>query len=976
MVKEIVVQTGNSLAGPSATAEDSFGNFNERLDTRPPQILRNDQFGSAEPETSGVVFSAPLEDLMVPADLRKEPEARKASLPCLFLEDLWIGYRLDVRDMAHPAFTSIHQQQQRILFTQSGKAITGPTEDYIEREQAVDPDRKHTSTDLITYNGFSSGQAKDYLRFLKVDRPSVLRPGQPFEVEVTGYGKSERLTFGRIYEYRLRNVFLGGISCESDDPRLNDNRFSNQFRQQFPFYRARALRPGEVLTSLSENQNSQDSGGRTIYVTSDDPETNVTLVPSPIDIDTSRYHGLIFQRKSDTEIHAERKHVRDISKFFEVIPPEELNYFYDPDVYGIVVRATLVNGDQQQGPQDLIYLDNTYCGIRKHLMLPPLRETYGDKDDWQNFRPIVISFRASQKSSPRIRSVGRWRRNRRLEVEVPPAGELHLSIVPIFDLGLLSKTAAAVASNAQLHQFGPSVASDDISPIPSIAEHVIKVIHAVRKPRQAPVLICENPRNIAGLNGAICVAGRKLDSEFATVFGRIEIDAASIREVRLEGAWADINDNPNQQQYSLDSANASTTPRSVIFREHKPVAPAAGEFRRFFGQRSMLTSSLANFRVGKSTYGFVDQFSLQCAEDKVFLGQAPETPSPDTADNSSRLNFKDQRRKLVKLNAVAVSRFADKFGEPVADSEIRSNRVVVDVPSTLRLTAPRISHIVPIRKDVYEGDKKVGSRRTQFGVRMYLRRPAFQSSVGERLAIACLSGAEMPAGTEGLTYATLWGEDPIERGDLTSTTRVPRATDFVTSNNDEEGVGISDELYPRLAVGGAAAVIYRDNVELNVPGAPRRSVSLASFALRYEERQRLWYADVQIQGDFVGWCRMALYRHQPHALPARELSETFELAYAAILYGEPVAWVERKGNVQLTIGPVFDPSVSFDLDSLEYRDGVSHDLTYSERSLTPLQSYRIGKALYFEAVIPKKHFDWSLLKKRFAHPVASVQLDD
>ena len=49
-----------------------------------------------EPETSGVVFSAPVEDLVTPRDLRFDtPAARRAALPCLFHEDLWIGYRLD-----------------------------------------------------------------------------------------------------------------------------------------------------------------------------------------------------------------------------------------------------------------------------------------------------------------------------------------------------------------------------------------------------------------------------------------------------------------------------------------------------------------------------------------------------------------------------------------------------------------------------------------------------------------------------------------------------------------------------------------------------------------------------------------------------------------------------------------------------------------------------------------------------------------
>lgn len=982
LAKEVILQAANSLSGPTAADKAcSFGNFNpplQEVDERPPQLLRNDQYGSAEPETSGVVFSAPVEDLIVPLELRRLD--RKTVLPCLFLEDLWIGYRLDLKQDVGQRFTSTHKQEQRILFSQSRKSVSGLTEDYIEREQLDDQSLGHTSTELTTYNGFSSGQAKDYLRFLGTARPETSSPQQPFEVAVTRYGKTERLIFGKTYEYRLRNVFLGSVSADSEDSRLDDGGFKERYQQQFPFFRAKTLRPGEALSSSFEN--NKESDRRTIYLTVNKPESTITIVPTPIDIDSSRYHGILFRTKDELIRHSGRKHVGDLGKFFKELPPAELNYFYDPDVYGIKITVTLVNGNDEQGPQDFIYEDNTYCGLSKHLILDPMSEYYGQQGDWEKFRPIVIRFRTSAKLLPSIQKARASRGSRRIEIEVPPAGELHVSIAPIFDASLLSKTASHLASSGQLRDIGLAGAAEDALPIPSIARETLKVIHAIAQPRRTPVLIGESPHvsAVQPADGEISIADRKLDSEFGSIFGRIEIDAASTKEVRLEAAWMDVNDNPAQERYTLESGTAATTPRSVIFRAVEPVKPSAEQFKKFFlklDSSAAAAHSLIEYRVGSSRFGFIEQFMLQCAEDKVFLGRPPAgCPQDGLADVTNRLNLKDQRRKLLKTQAVAVGRFAEHFAKAQPENELRSKQVIVDVPSTVKMSAPKISHVVPLRKALRTGDNSEGSSQAAFGIRIYVHKPAFQSGVGERLAIGCFTGGDSPVGPEAeLKYVTQWGEDPIERAGLQATMRMPRATDFVAPDNEEE-VGFVEELYPPSAVGGAAPVIYRDNVafEPEKAAGKRRFVSVASYALRCDERQRLWYADVYVKTGFFGWCGMAIYRHQPHALPNRQLSQTWDWAYAAILYGEPVAWVERQGNLHLTIGPIYDDNVQFELDSLPYNDGISNALSQTQRIPQQLESYRVGRATYFEAVVSKEIFDWTLIKRRFGYAVASRHL--
>ena len=985
LVKDIILQTHNSIADPADGQPAALGDFNENVDRRPPDLLKNAQYGGAEPETTGVTFSAPVEDLMTPQALRFDtPQARMAAMPCLFLEDLWVGYRLDLKDSASRVFTSIHRQVQRIVMTQSGTPIEGLTEDYVEREQPDDPAVGHSSSELATYNGLSVGQSRDYLIVLGMDKPSFEHPGQPFKVEQLSYYQTEPLTFGHTYEYRLRNVFLGGVSCASDDPGLNN--LADVYRQTFPFFRAKALRAGEILGSTEKG----DDGGRTIYLTAGRPQASITLLPTPIDLDGSRFHGVLFAGAAEPERHAHRRFISDLSKAFETIPPDELDYFYDPDVYGVTVRAKVVNGEDRLEPEDLHYVNDTYCSLKKHLVLDPVTEHYGEAGKWETFRPIVISFRtASRRELPGMHRRGLFRGCQHIEVAVPPAAEIHLSLVPVFDPGLLTRNASAVASSTQLTRLAQTALADQHqSVIPVIAEQLVKVIHAVEQPRRAPHLYCEDARvrpaaRVAGDD--LCVGGRELDSEFADVTARVDLDAASTKEVRLEATWSDVLDEPHQARYVFASGTASSMPRSILFQEFEPLPPSAENFHRFLlaVPGNTRSESVASFRVSPSAqFGFVEQFMLQCAEDKLFLGRQEELPlAPATGTsaekairNAHRLNVKDQRRKILKVEAVAVSRFADKFGSAAGNKELRSEKVVLDIPASVRMTAPNVSHVVPLRKKLTRGDEKSGTLVTTFGMRLYLRRPWFESGIGERLAIACTTGSGPTPGpvAEVPKHITQWGEDPLERAGLETTTRLPRASDFIAVDS-VGAAGFAADLYPGLVGGADAPVIYRDSVSVSPTqeSGEIRWVSVASYAVRFDEHQQLWYADVYVQGDFFGWCGLALYRHQPHAHPERELSPASDWVYAAVLYGEPVTWLERDRQLFVTIGPIYDESVSFEFDSLEYSHGVSREVRTSNPTRLPLKSYRVGDAIYFEGILPKKNFDWGLLKKRFNHVVKS-----
>ena len=180
----------------------------------------------------------------------------------------------------------------------------------------------------------------------------------------------------------------------------------------------------------------------------------------------------------------------------------------------------------------------------------------------------------------------------------------------------------------------------------------------------------------------------------------MEVDAASTKEVRLEASWMDVADSANQEKYLLQAGKAAMPARSVVFEEFEPVRPSAVNFHSLFlsGTAGQLSSALLNYRVeGQSQYGFTDQFDLQCIENKVFFNRTGEPSAAKSTSN--RFDAKDLRRKLVKLEAVGVSRFVDKFADKSSNAQVRSNTVVVDVPSTVQMGAPQISHVVPLRAE-------------------------------------------------------------------------------------------------------------------------------------------------------------------------------------------------------------------------------------------------------------------------------------
>jgi hypothetical protein len=969
IIKNLLVQAGNSLSNTASGANQVAPDADQR--DAPPVLLRDRQFGPAEPETTGVTFSAPVEDL-TPRNGSPSVPQRRATYPCLFLDDLWIGYRLDISEGISQHFCSVHEQEQRIQFATGGEAH-GPTEDFYEREQA--DDREFSSTEFATYLGMSHAQMKDYRLFIKGDLkdddgeeiPPL--PGTPFTTTVTAYSNATRLLFGKIFSYRLRNVFLGGVSLTPSDPQLLQ--MGAMHYQRFPFFRARAYRPGELISNQKGEQDGSKKDVSTFYISDRNPSVGVTLVPSPIDAETSRFHGMLLARDTEPKRHADRHYVNDIGKFFSRFG-RNAKYFPDPDVNGIIIRATLLNGSPDRSDANFAMEDGTYCEIVKHLALPAFTQAYGRPGEWEGFRPIVLEFKNTDALRPAIERKGILRDCHEIEILVPRGTTMEISILPDVDAQQLKQTAVFVSSSSELHDIEVKgvAAGAGRMPVPAIAEVRFQVVHALALPSRRPHLI--SVPALASVS-AFAKAIREVDSAEAELSAYIELDAATTGQIGLETTWYDIDDRPELDSFALTSGSSSTITHSVVFEARPPAHERPLAFIQMLAARKTMVK-----QVGARSFSFAEQFSLQRAENKVFLsdpsmahaGRLPDAPW-------HRLKFKDGRRKIASVRATANSRFAAVLGTD--GSVLHSDRMLIDVPSTISMSSPKISHVLPISRRIQTQQGELHSDAKEMAIRIFVARPSFESGPGERVAIGCRTGDE-PAGRQASLdkLVTQWGEDPTERPGLILTTRSPRASDFTIPDSQGDRPTLDENLYPRTGGDADAAVIYRDDLAVLPPAQESRTrrLSVASFALQRAPDQGLWFFDVAIRGEFIGWCGLALYRHQPHACEGRELSRNAEWVYAAFVNGDPMTYIERSGNLHLTVGPVYDEYTTFELDTTEFRHGVSENLARNTERPVILQRYQRGGAYYFETVVRAHKTTWNLTKRRFGHSVASTRIND
>ena len=179
-----------------------------------------------------------------------------------------------------------------------------------------------------------------------------------------------------------------------------------------------------------------------------------------------------------------------------------------------------------------------------------------------------------------------------------------------------------------------------------------------------------------------------------------------------------------------------------------------------------------------------------------------------------------------------------------------SDKVVVNVPSSARPTAPDVLYVVPVFGAEQQETTNVKTAvRHGNGARVYLDRPWYSSGESELLGVtlwpASAASPDTPTRETFKAFFTQWGLDPIwKTGELDA---VPNAFQF--SN----------------AVARASSLSLEES-DLRV--------DVAGHCVFFDPDRHLWYCDIVVDNfsAYTPFLRLALARYQPHSLPGVELS--------------------------------------------------------------------------------------------------------
>ncbi|QXQ06944.1 hypothetical protein KX816_02455 [Sphingosinicellaceae bacterium] len=947
-IQATTLQANNSLANmPPVTTAGRDGR-----DYLPPVVLADQQFGYNELEAAGLTISAAVEDLVTPKALAAA--SRVQDFPCLFLEDLWVGYRLDLAPVgaAQSRFKSVHRQSQRVTFVHSGKQVTGTSETFAPREPAND-DTGQASTEIIRFEGLSSTQRINLRKMLDDFEEQQPHPGAPFRIEQLGSIGVTPLRFGTDYRLRLRTVLLGGLSLKADDPRV-DALATSQV-QTASYLRARSYRPGEVIP-LSGLKADHHSPELSIFLTDQVRIQSVLVAPSPVNLDTARYNGQFLTSIEEITVDEDRAFVTDLPGYLAE-SGYDAKYFCDPDISQVNVEVWVRNGDPRSDDRDYAYAGGAYCELIEPRHVGPVTASFGQAGLWRNFGPFQVDFIAGSGTDLRL-SVNN--RGRRVKVEVPPYADIELVLTPVVSADRVARTASFAQSTTLLANLGTNGRA--FGAALSVVEHRIRAVHCMPKPALAPRVVCE-ANSVSPTRQSVALMKRERLSDRAQLVGYVENDAPSTSDVQLSATWSEIDDDPTHERYLLRPGSVIARPRSVTFGDASGAMLAQA-------RQPLVKGMVASRAALAAALGVIGK---QCAENRIFMGGAAPSPKPEGDIAGVELALGNAKRARLAITATAKARYADKFPQDGKDDfSLASKPLAADVPASMVLPPPVISHATPLVRRVDSGDERRQVRERLYAFRLYLRRPWFASGPGERIAIACHAGP-LPTGKRDTIDPafTQWGEDPVARVRAEASKRLPRAADFRSIGDPH----FDPILYPIDSPEGVPATLYVDDVVSDPDAVEDSRFSLSSFAVQFDDAQGLWFCDVDLGNDFSGWIGLALYRHQPLAHEGLQLSRTGQFVYSKVLQGERVTWLRQGDQVRVTIGPVGDTTMDFEAEVQKFRDGVSESGRGGSRRL-PFRSYVVDNRRYFEGLFTTAGKGLEIIRRRLGSDLSSFPLED
>jgi hypothetical protein len=906
--------------------------------------LAGSEYGVNEPSTYGIVFSASQ------LDFGAKPDTSPGAP--YYLEDLLVGYRLDVSRMldgSWTAFASLHSQRQTLSFVGGATfANDEPCECFIDREQLASG--RPTSTEFARWTGVGNAQTypfadpRDGRQKDSNDKPiDRTVPERISKVAVAVDRSLPRLWFPGQYRYRIRNVFLGGLSLhptDADSLLKNQPALNRPHVQEFGFYRTKAMSPG---IPLAEGK-SGTGGEQVLYLTKPGETVYVCLFPEPVDLEHARYSGLIGTPRDDLReldnvslIDDPRTQLR--SRLTSWHP-----YFLDSDVSRVRASGYSLTRNPIDSPRDAM-IDGRECKVAPFWHFGSRVLQFGSESSWLQFRPVRLTFCGVQGGDGPVDPNGNSGASE-MSVRLAPGDVVEIALMPEVGKGQLANTY--FYRSAVRHSGRPLSDLPPIPMLPMVAERRVRVVHATPKPLQAPRLLID-PRfrmksSVATMKEDVYRIPRPYDNT-AHVPCAAKIHAATTGEVRLRAAWVDVKDEPLHQGAIEMPAAAECVARGVLFAERD--RPSNGEVQYMFRPGRLTDKSFAEL---------ADRVNQVCLEDELHYlmpkaGLSPDEIAGANARSHNAISFPTGARRIVKVRAAAFGRYPDQFPALAAAQRLlESDASILDIANREVPMSPQIKRVLPLIAD--EDEQQSHRRGKTSMLRFYFAKGMFgHTGVGSRCAIGFIPpDAQFDPFTR--QFGSQWGEDPLEHPKVAATRQWPKASDFRAPGPSDS---LSQILYPE-ALGPERTDVLYDSAVVQAKDPETKQIRriplhLASYALRLDSTEQLYYLDVKTDERFFGWLRLALYVHQPHSEDGRSLSPLPTAAYAAVVYDEPVTHFNDAGWWTIRIGPIFDRSIS-------YR--AYHASRVAEGALTILgevgvdSELAVGQARYYMIRLPRR----------------------
>jgi hypothetical protein len=450
----------------------------------------------------------------------------------------------------------------------------------------------------------------------------------------------------------------------------------------------------------------------------------------------------------------------------------------------------------------------------------------------------------------------RFRLNgRQLVISIPPGETAEIVVtakvkphsLKHFGLQTWARNVAISSSRGELKAFQQAIADDSRASAALTSPLVIKLRNATRLPKVAPDIA-----SIAPSPGGLSTGVQQVSYDVTTT-----VDESSTSKVIYRASWRDVEDDGFSPDWIVKANEAD---------------------------------------------------AFEWPVEQPLMIQAPPPAGPQA--RRSEHNLPDTRRRLVTLNALAVSRHSEFFEGPAGRSARPGVPNRIDVPNR-ELRAPfEIAYVLPLVSDAVQIDNDSASAVTAgVGMRVYYRRPALLSGEHEQLGVVIVDGSSSLDPGETSHVA----EDPLDYS-------LPIANPSLRVEQFRNAEG------PPMRV--------------KHPGKDAQ-VLVIGFPIQIDAERNLLYSDIVFDhgAGHSPMVRLALVRFQPHSLPGTHISEIRFAEYGQLVDGRSLSLVYRQtrpwhaaGELDVVLTGVCPPDAKTKLPRNEVRVRATNLFSMSGRS--------------------------------------------